>query len=309
MANIEVESSQQQSTIRQRIKNLPGPLLGLVFVVLLFSVVLIKVLELSSDVEDSRRLLKELTNKLVKTQKENEDLRKQLVITNATVETILRKFSSAQKVSQARRQVPVKKGKTKPPHKCHKVNACLQNFIKEHQPNCTSLRNCMSERKPDFLQLYGLGVNKIIKNRETTGLGENISWQSALTTTQRNDNNAITPDKIHININRIGTYRVYCSIRVGTKYIEKVSIKLRIDGRIERESLFSSSLTYNSNNSISEVRLSGLTEIRKGTKLFVQVKFTDQLQELLRGTFSLQSLKELFPDFSNNSNFGVFSVN
>lgn len=167
----------------------------------------------------------------------------------------------------------------------------------------------MSERKPDFLQLYGLGVNKIIKNRETTGLGENISWQSALTTTQRNDNNAITPDKIHININRIGTYRVYCSIRVGTKYIEKVSIKLRIDGRIERESLFSSSLTYNSNNSISEVRLSGLTEIRKGTKLFVQVKFTDQLQELLRGTFSLQSLKELFPDFSNNSNFGVFSVN
>ena len=102
---------------------------------------------------------------------------------------------------------------------------------------------------------------------------------------------------------------MYCSIRVGTKYIEKVSIKLRIDGRIERESLFSSSLTYNSNNSISEVRLSGLAEIRKGTKLFVQVKFTDQLQDLLRETFSLQSLKELFPDFSNNSNFGVFSVN
>ena len=94
MANSEDESSQQQSTICQRIKNLRG----LVFVVLLFSVVLIKVLELSRDVEDSRRLLKELTNKLVKTQKENEVLRKQLGNTNAKVEFILRKFSSAQKV-------------------------------------------------------------------------------------------------------------------------------------------------------------------------------------------------------------------
>lgn len=91
------EISQQKSQIRRWIKNF----LGVIFVALLFFV-LFKVLTLSKDVEESRRMLKELSSRLVKAQGENEDLRKELRHTKAKVENIVRKFSSAQKVMMTR---------------------------------------------------------------------------------------------------------------------------------------------------------------------------------------------------------------
>ena len=72
-------------------------MLNLAFATILFAV-LFKVMILSQDVEDSRRMQKELSSNLSKIQRENEYLRKELSNTKTKVENIVRKFSKDQKV-------------------------------------------------------------------------------------------------------------------------------------------------------------------------------------------------------------------
>ena len=72
-------------------------LVALVFAAML-CVVLFKTIMLSKDIEDSRRMLKELSSNLLKTQRENEDLRQELRHTKTKILDIERKFSNAQKV-------------------------------------------------------------------------------------------------------------------------------------------------------------------------------------------------------------------
>ena len=70
-------------------------IVGLVFTVILF-VVLFEVIILSKDVDESRRLLKELSSDLLKIKQENEKLRKQLGDPKETLEGISRELISAQ---------------------------------------------------------------------------------------------------------------------------------------------------------------------------------------------------------------------
>ena len=72
-------------------------MLNLAFAAILCAV-LFKVMMLSQDVEDSRRMLKELSSNLSNIQRENEYLKKQLKNTKLKVENNVRKFSKAQKV-------------------------------------------------------------------------------------------------------------------------------------------------------------------------------------------------------------------
>ena len=72
-------------------------MLNLAFAAVLLAV-LVKVMMLSQDVEDSRRMLKELSSNLSKIQRENEYLKKELRNIKPKVENIVRKFSKAQKV-------------------------------------------------------------------------------------------------------------------------------------------------------------------------------------------------------------------
>ena len=93
MTEARYEMLHPRSKFREWMRNI----LGLFFTALLIFV-LFKVIMLSRDVEESRRMLKELSSRLAKAKRENDDLRKELWFTKAKVDNIKRKFSNAQKV-------------------------------------------------------------------------------------------------------------------------------------------------------------------------------------------------------------------
>ena len=87
------QDSSQQNKSCGWIKNF----VGVIFAVLLLLVVFQELHSLSKDIDESRKLLKELSGRLAKIEKENEDLRKELRRTKA--KTMLQVFSNMQKVT------------------------------------------------------------------------------------------------------------------------------------------------------------------------------------------------------------------
>lgn len=96
MTEVRQDSSQPNESCRW-IKNFVGVILAAVLLFVLFK----ELHSLSKDMDESRKLLKELSNRLAKTEKENENLRKELGRTKAKMENILQVFSNMQKVTFA----------------------------------------------------------------------------------------------------------------------------------------------------------------------------------------------------------------
>ena len=111
-------------------------------------------------------------------------------------------------------------------------------------------------------------------------------------------------DKKRIKIRRGGIYFVYCSLRVGSEYVEEVSIST-YHNRNGENTLFSTKINYTNAN--HEVKLYGQANILNGTDLYVHVKPRP-------GTSipkNVTGLRRLFPGYSpDNSmeynNFGAF---
>ena len=121
-----------------------------------------------------------------------------------------------------------------------------------------------------------------------------------------NTGNVVLWDRKRIKILRGGIYFVYCNLRVGSEYVEEVSISTN-HSRNGEKTLFSTKI--NNTNAIHEVKLYGQDEILNGTDLYLQVK--PRRDVFIPG--NMTGLRNLFPDYSaDNSmeynNFGAFLV-
>ena len=116
-----------------------------------------------------------------------------------------------------------------------------------------------------------------------------------------------------IKIRRGGIYFVYCNLRVGSKYIEEVSIKMYHNGH--EEILLSTSLNQNL-SPVHDVKLYRQASIGSGAKLYVQVKRSsfDFKGIKYNATLRRPVLYGLFPyAFSSektqgNDNLGLFMI-
>lgn len=94
MTEVRKDSSQQNESCRW-IKNFVGVILAALLLLVLYS--------LSKDVDESRKMLKELSGRLAKAEKENDNLRKELGHIKAKMDDKLQVFSNMQKVTLALR--------------------------------------------------------------------------------------------------------------------------------------------------------------------------------------------------------------
>ncbi|KAJ7392565.1 hypothetical protein OS493_010212 [Desmophyllum pertusum] len=261
------EDSAQRNEAQRWIKN--------VVVVILVALLLFV---LFKERHDSRKLLEELSNRLAKTEKESENLRKELDVTKAKVDKMLERFPNVQKASRFRRS-HIHSNKTK----CHGWKHCMSKYNKDliH----VKIINLFSEK--DF--------GAINKNLAGKGFpGAQLSWQEYF----RDDGRNIAFNRNNITILTGGTYFVYCRLRVG-RHISKVFIKTG-----NSAVLFSSSPTFaNDTNGdyYGVVRMFGLAKILTNTILYVQVKFKDRRE--------VRNMSLLFPGYSEEENsFGAFLV-
>ncbi|XP_068685152.1 uncharacterized protein [Montipora foliosa] len=198
-------------------------------------------------------------------------------------------------------------------HKCHKVNTCLDKYPREQLFNCTTVRRCMPP--PARIHVHSLPggmINSIITSWSTGGAGmsKNLTWLShdpKLTYAIE-----FSADD-YIKIIRGGIYFVYCNLRVASKYIEEVSIKMYHNGH--EEILLSTSLNQNV-SPVHDVKLYRQASIGSGAKLYVQVKRSSFDFKGIKYSATLRSsvLYGLFPyAFSlektqGNDNLGLFMI-
>lgn len=122
-----------------------------------------------------------------------------------------------------------------------------------------------------------------------------------------NTGNIVLWDKKRIKILRGGIYFVYCSLRVGSEYVEEVTISTN-HSRNGEKTLFSTKI--NNTNGNHKVKLFGQDEILDGTDLYVQVK---PRPDVIIPKNILAGLRSLFPGYSADNSmeynyFGAFLV-
>ncbi|XP_074633808.1 uncharacterized protein LOC141892430 [Acropora palmata] len=282
---------------------------GLVFTVILF-VVLLEVITLSKDVDESRRLSRGLSSDLLQIKEENKNLRKQLGDMKETLEGILReKWISVQKGSPVRKRRNDEVRRKSEHQGCRKKEKkCCHKFIREQLSNCTNVRKCIPPQDQDSIHVHGIPDEVISSWRNAPETSKNLSWGDD--DKQVTKNIDFLGDNEIIYISQKGVYYIYCNLRVKLKYIEVVSIKMgnKILFSTNFKSFQASNATF---NHYHDVNLNGLAYLSEGDKLYVQVKprYTKDIT-----TDEELDIADLFPYARNtpekqkNDNFGLFMV-
>ncbi|KAL9963489.1 hypothetical protein ACROYT_G027000 [Oculina patagonica] len=269
MTEVRQDSSQQNESCRW-IRNFVEVILAALLLFVLFK----ELHSLSKDMDESRKLLKKLSGRLTKAEKENENLRKELGRTKAKMDRMLQVFSDMQKISRVRRSH--KDGHNGSANKCNKLQHCMERFHKDD--NCTLIKKCMPSRRKEFFHAF---ILKAFEKRDVKQLRAQLLWNDDFTSDM-----TVIQSRTEIIISTSGVYYVYCRLRVSRRITRALIWK-------DNSVLFSSWPTFAGGNNYGVVHMFGLAKIPSATKLYVQVEFKGMTN--LNGT--VEGMSALFPKY------------